>query len=329
MDGYAVRGNSPWVLEGRTLAGEPAGTPLDLGRAREVATGAPVPEGTHAVVPYEDARRCGQLLNGQIAAPNIRRIGEEAQAGEELISAPTHVSPQVIALAAALGYDELVVSQQPRVAAIITGDEVIRHGRPPPGRLRDAIGPALAGLVQSAGGQLVSTSYLSDHRDVLLDALLAADAELVLVSGSSSVGRTDYLRANLEMLGAEPIVAGVACRPGHTQSLWRFSDGRIVVGLPGNPFAAVAAFLTLVIPCCASLLGLELRTLKRVPLGRLRAHPTKTRLTPVRVIAEQHEAIPYHGSAMLRGLALADALAVVPPANAPHSRVELLPPPSR
>jgi molybdopterin molybdotransferase len=244
-----------------------------------------------------------------------------------LVGAPTVVNPQTVALAAALGYDELVVARQPRLAAIITGDEILSHGAPPTGRLRDAIGPALHGLVPAVGGQLTSLVYVNDYRDVLLDALEACDGELIAVSGSSSVGRADYLRAGLEQLGAEPIVCGVACRPGHTQSLWRLSDGRLVVGLPGNPFAALVAFLTLIVPCCVGLLGRELEPLRRIPVEALRSHPTKTRLVPVRLGEEHIHAIGYDGSAMLRGLAVADALAVVPPARAAHDRVELLPMP--
>jgi molybdopterin molybdotransferase len=325
MDGYAVRGNPPWMVQGRTLAGDPLPRPLAAGHAHEIATGALVPPGTDAVIPYENARRCGELLTGYLAAPNIRRAGEEARAGDEVMPGSALITPQRLALAAALGYDDLVVVRQPRVAALITGDELIRHGVPLPGRLRDAIGPALAGLVRAAGGHLVSTSYMSDDREPLLDALATATADLVVVSGSSSAGRADHLSANLEALGAEPVVNGVGCRPGHTQSLWRTSDGLIVVGLPGNPFAAVAAFLTLVAPCIAGLLGTELRALHRVPLGVLRQHPSTTRLTPVSLDAGQLEPIRYDGSAMLRGLALADALAVVPPASDPQARAELLP----
>lgn len=325
MDGYAVHGGSPWLVRGRTLAGEPMAALLARGEAWEVATGAPVPPNADAVVPYEDARRCGELLNGLVGAVNVRRAGEEALPGELVVASGVRITPQVQACAAALGQDDLLVVQRPRVAALITGSEVVRAGRPGPGQVRDAIGPALGGQVRAIGARLDRTGYLTDEPGVLLGAIADADAEVIAVTGSSSVGRTDRLRPVLLTLGAEPVVDGVDCRPGHTQSLWRLPDGRMVAGLPGNPFAATVAVLTLVAPCCAGLLGQEPPELGRMPLGALRPHRASTRLTPVRTDAPGPRPVPYTGSAMVRGLASADALAVVPPAWRAPTEARLLP----
>ena len=337
MDGYAVRGRPPWLVAGQTLAGEPAGPELPPGHAWEVATGAPVPAGARAVIAYELASRTGELVSSELASDlddhgglpaglNIRRAGEEARPGDVLLTAGTRVTPQVLGLAAALGYDELLVAQRPRLAALITGDELVLEGLPDPGHVRDAIGPALAGLAAAVGGVLVGASYLPDRGEALGQALdTAPAAEFVLVAGSSSVGRSDYLHRCLAERGGSVIVGSVACKPGRTQSLWRLPDGRIVVGLPGNPFAAFVAFLTLVSPCCAGFLGVPLAPLRPVELGMLKAHPSRTRLVPVRLGSGRVEPISHDGSAMLKGLALADALAVVPPGTARGGEVRLLP----
>ncbi|HEY4459331.1 MAG TPA: molybdopterin molybdotransferase MoeA [Pseudonocardiaceae bacterium] len=325
MDGYAVRGGPPWLVRGRTLAGEPAAPGLDRNGAWEVATGAPVPPDADAVVPYEDARRCGELLTGRIGAVNVRRAGEEAIPGDVVLVGGARVTPQVQACAAALGEDDLLVSGLPRVVALITGGEVVRSGRAGPGQVRDAIGPALGGQVRAFGARLDRTGYVDDEPSALLAAIVDADAELIAVSGSSSAGRTDRLRPVLLELGAEPVVEGVDCRPGHTQSLWRLPDGRMVAGLPGNPFAATVAVLTLVAPCCAGLLGEEPQQLVSVPLGALRPHRGSTRLIPVRISGHELEPVSHTGSAMVRGLASADALAVVPPAWRSPTEVGLLP----
>lgn len=325
MDGYAVRGAAPWLVTGRTLAGQPAAPELAAGRAQEIATGAPVPAGAEAVLPYEAASRDGDLVTGQITGQNIRRAGEEAQPGQAMLPAGTRVSPQVQALAAALGYDELPVGQRPRLEAIITGDEVLRQGLPDPGRVRDAIGPALGGLASGAGGQLTRTRYLPDRGAELGRALDETVGEIVLVAGSSSVGQADYLHECLRGRHAEPIVGSVACRPGRTQSLWRLPDRRIVVGLPGNPFAAFAAFLTLAAPCCAGFTGAGLAELAPAGLGSVKADPSRTRLVPVRLRSGRVEPLPLDGSAMLAGLAAAEALAVVPPASSSDRQIRLLP----
>jgi molybdopterin molybdotransferase len=206
------------------------------------------------------------------------------------------------------------------VAALVTGNELLQRGVPAGGRVRDAIGPMLPGLTAWAGGRLTGTTSLADSATVLADALRASDAELTLVSGSSSRGPADHLRPVLLSLGAELVVDGVRCRPGHPQALAQLPDGRLVVGLPGNPLAAFVAFLTLALPALAGLRGLPLPELADPPSGPpllggpgRAGKPDATQLVPVRVRAGQLTELRFAGSAMLRGLAAADALAVIAP----------------
>jgi molybdopterin molybdotransferase len=266
----------------------------------------------------------------------------------------------VLGLAASLGLDRLTVISQPRVIALVTGDELVHRGPSGPGRVRDAIGPMLPGLIARAGG-IASPSanpaggfgstaglhgldgstpgrtggvgptppspvvHLPDSRDALIEALASADAELVLVSGSSASGPADHLRGALAALGAELIIDGVACRPGHPQALARFTDGRLVLGLPGNPLAALTAFLTLGVAALHRLRGLGLPVLPVAPVpGGITCHPHTTRLVPVRVGPQGVVPIGHGGSAMLRGVAGADALAVVDPGPAEAIAARLL-----
>jgi molybdopterin molybdotransferase len=289
-------------------------------------TGAPLPAGATAVLAVEDAVRDGELLRG--AAPpgrHIRPAAEECAAGEEVLPAGSRVTPAALGLAAALGYDRLLVRPHPRVAALVTGDELVRSGRPGPGKVRDAIGPMLPGLVTRAGGRLADPVAVPDHRQLLGAALADADADLVLVSGSSSVGPADHLRAVLRELGAALVVDGVRCRPGHPQLL-AILDGRLVVGLPGNPLAALAAFLTVAVPALAGLRGEPLPGLTAVPVpGGTPRHPAHTRLVPVTVDPSGAVPVGHGGSAMLRGAAAADAFAVVDPGPADALAARLLP----
>src|SRR3954453_18416627 len=109
MDGYAVAGPGPWRLVGRTLAGQPgAGVPIGAGEAWEVATGAHLPQGTRSVLPVEDAVRDGDAVKGEIGdGRNVRLRGEEAVPGEKMVAAGAVVTPQVVALAAAVGVPDL------------------------------------------------------------------------------------------------------------------------------------------------------------------------------------------------------------------------------
>lgn len=319
MDGYAVAGAGPWRVVRRILAGH--GTPgtLAAGEAAEVATGAPVPGGTDAVLRYEDCRLDGQQVRGSgplEPGRHVRRAGEDVPAGAELLPAGTPVTPVLLALAAAVGLDTLAVRRRARVVALITGDEVVHRGLPGGGRVRDAIGPLLPGVVARYGGELILRLPVPDHPpQELATAVDAARAEVVLACGATAAGPTDRLRAVLAELGARPVVDGVACRPGHPQSLSVLPDGRFVVGVPGNPFAALVACHTLLGPLLAGLAGRPLPALPHARLagGGVPPDAADTRLVPVRWLDEAVTPVGHDGPGSLWGAAAADALAAVPP----------------
>lgn len=378
MDGYALAGEQgPWRVVGRVLAGGHAHAEvLKPGCAVEIATGARVPEGATAVLPYEAAvetpapprdtapgkgsaavrtsavsgdggeappdreaagpeasREAEVLVHGVVEeGRHIRRRGEDVGLDEVVLAAGTTVTPAVLGLAAALGHDVLAVHRRPEVAVLVTGDEVVDEGLPEPGRVRDAIGPFLPGLVEWAGGRTGARLRLPDGVAPLQAALRrhpeaagggqvggAGEAEVIVVCGASSKGPADHLRAVLDELGADVLVDGVAVRPGHPQLLARLPGGRLVVGLPGNPFAALAAALTLLVPVLkgeryepgerTTLAG----TAKEGLRARGLAHHKDTRLVPVRRSGKGAVPVGHDRPGSLWGAALADALAVIPP----------------
>ncbi|GAA3746938.1 molybdopterin molybdotransferase MoeA [Salinactinospora qingdaonensis] len=337
MDGYAVAGPAPWTVVGEVPAGAAptAVSALQSGQAMEIATGAPVPEGTEAVLPYEEADRDGAHLGGTVrAGRHIRRTGEDTATGETVLPAGSPVTPAVLGLAASLAHDTLPVLR-PRVTALVTGDELIHSGAPAAGAVRDAIGPVLPGLAGWAGAELSHTHHVADDRAATVAAFRAAaeqhSASVIVACGASSVGRADHVRAALTELGATVLVEGVACRPGHPQLLAHLGAGEaagpIVVGLPGNPNAALAAALTLLVPVLAGLSGRDdptRATPSRLPLrGEVAAHPRDTRLVAVALAGECAYPVGHDRPATLRGAAMADALAVVPPGWS-EGEVELL-----
>ncbi|MEV5964496.1 molybdopterin molybdotransferase MoeA [Kribbella sp. NPDC051952] len=327
MDGFVVRGEGPWRVVGTIGVSCTTAVALAEGEACGIVTGAAVPAGATSVVRSEDAVLVGNRLEGPAdEGKHIRRAGEECRAGEQLLPAGVVVDSAVLGLAAAVGLDRLTVIPQPTVAAFITGEELVPRGPSGPGRVRDAIGPMLPGLITRAGGVVGQIRHLRDSRDELVAGLTATDAELILVSGSSAAGPADHLRPALNALGAELIVDGVACRPGHPQALAQLADGRLILGLPGNPFAALVAFLTLGVATINRMRGLDLPHLTRAPVpGGLACHPTSTRLVPVRVTPQGAVPVGHSGSAMLRGVAAADALAVVDPGPAEAIAARLIP----
>lgn len=316
MDGYAVAGTGPWQVTGRVLAGDPIPVEaLESGCAVEIATGAAVPAGADAVLPYERASRQAGAVTGRIEpGRHIRRRGEDCPAGREVLPAGTVVSSVVLGLAASLGHDRVAIHRRPRVGVVVTGAELRSAGLPAPGQVRDAIGPLLPGLVRAAGAELAWTTRLADNRSLLVSALQRPGAEVVVVCGATSAGAADHLRGALDALAARVPVQGVACRPGHPQLFAALPDGRFVVGLPGNPYAALVAALTLLEPLLGRLAGRADRPAVTARLaGPVTPHDRDTRLVPVARVGSSVIPVGHDRPGSLWGAASADALAVVPP----------------
>lgn len=335
MDGFAVSGPGPWRVRGRVLAGGAPAAPLGVGDAVEVATGALVPLGSERVLPVEVvdvAAGLLRLVGDEPGRRHVRPRGEECAAGDVLLPAGRVVTASVAGLAASTGTDVLRVRRPPRVRALVTGDEILTSGLPVPGQVRDAVGPLLPDAVRVLGGSLVGLDRCGDdvgELDTALDAMLRSDADVLLTCGMAGAGPADRLRPWLAQVGARLVVDGVAVRPGHPQVLAELPDGRPLVGLPGNPLAAVAALLVLLRPLLAGMTGTAVTEPPRAVLDgwQQRGRPV-TSLVPVRHAgAGRVEPSGPAGPAQLRGLAAADAVALVPPGWDPSTPVELLPRP--
>ncbi|XVV15966.1 molybdopterin molybdotransferase MoeA [Actinoplanes sp. CA-131856] len=323
MDGYAVAGPGPWRIAGRVLAGDPAPpAPLTPGTAVEIGTGAVVPPGADAVLPYERSTRAGRMVTGErptrtgptANGRHIRRRGEDCPAGQEVLPAGVVVNPVVLGLAASLGHDTLTVHRRPRVGIVVTGTELRRSGLPAAGQVRDAIGPMLPGLVRAAGAEPAWEARVTDDPAALARALLRPDADVLAVCGATSAGAADHLRRTLDALDARVPIHGVACRPGHPQLFAELPDGRFAVGLPGNPFAALVAALTLLAPLLGRLAGRPEPPMSTATLaGPVTPHARDTRLVPVTRIGPLARPVGHDRPGSLWGAAGADALAVVPP----------------
>ncbi|WP_432968938.1 molybdopterin molybdotransferase MoeA [Dactylosporangium sp. CA-233914] len=315
MDGYAVRGPGPWRVVGRRLAGSTASLVLAPGTAVEIATGAPVPAGAAAVVPYEECRRDGEhVMSERRARTHIRRAGEDARPGEELVPAGRRVTSAVLGAAAQAGHDTLTVYRRPAVRLVVTGDEIVHSGVPSPGLVRDAFGPAVSAIVAGSGGTTSAVAFAPDDRATLHAAVTAPGADVVVVTGSSSVGAADHLHRVLADLGAAWHVDGVLCRPGHPQLLASLPGGAWVVGLPGNPFAGLVAAVTLLQPLLEALTGTTAAPTVRLPVtGACKVPEHGVRIVPVRLETTHAEIVTAARPASLRAAATADALAVIEP----------------
>jgi molybdopterin molybdotransferase len=341
VDGWAVRGEGPWRVVGRALAGDVPAALTEDGTAVQIATGAMLPEGAAAVLRIEESSRTddGRVAGAPRVAPEWRAPGEEARAGEELLPAGTPVDPGVIGLAASCGYDVLRVRRAPRASLLVFGDELLTGGPPGAGRVRDSLGPAVPGWLRRYGCVVDPSEVVAPVADTLpahVAALRQAlgSADLVCTTGGTMHGPVDYLHPALRELDAEYVVNTVAVRPGFPMLLARVvgADGRtrFVAGLPGNPQSAIVALVSLVAPLLAGLQGRPFPVLPRVTLAEpIPGRGDDTHLALVRIDPERGTADPVRhvGSAMLRGLAQADGFAVIRPGTRgePGARVPVVP----
>lgn len=335
MDGWAVAGPGPWdVREEGVLAGQAQREALTDGEAVRIATGARVPQDATAVLRSEHGRiddkgrlhaalpqasgpaRSGGTA-GVVHGQDIRPRGQECRSGDQLLPVGALVTPAVLGLAAAAGYDTLAVVPRPRVEVLVLGDELLTEGLPQEGLIRDALGPMLPPWLRALGAEVVAVRRLGDDAKALHRTITRSEADLIITTGGTAAGPVDHVHPTLRRIGAELLVDGVKVRPGHPMLLARTKENQHLVGLPGNPLAAVSGLLTLAEPLLRILAGRAAPEPYTLPLkDAVHGHPYDTRLVPVVLRGDRAVPLHYNGPAMLRGIAAADALAVVPPGGA-------------
>lgn len=323
VDGYAVRGPGPWSVTGTVLAGDRAAPLGRDGVAVRIATGAMMPPDADAVIRTEDTHTTtGARITGHPRPrPEWRTRGEEAAHGDLLIAATTPITPAVLGIAAAAGYDHLRVRPRPRLALVVLGSELLTSGPPGHGRIRDALGPQLPAWARRLGcevtaviGPIPDTHHA--HRDAL-ETALHTGADIIATTGGTMHGPVDHLQPALHALDATYLVNTVRARPGRPMLLATLPapDGRtaLLAGLPGNPQPAVLALLTLIQPAVAGLTGRPIPQLENARAGApIPGRGTDTHLALVHRNEHGHILLVEHTSpAAPRGLAAAAGFAVI------------------
>ena len=275
MDGYAVIAQStegatpynriPLNVVGDALPGAPFLRQLAPGEAVRIMTGAPMPDGSDAVLPAEfvEACRdgsstsaeatvdrldpptldqpCGVLALSTVSpGKNVGRRGEDIVAGTTVLEAGRLLRPQDLGVMSSIGLGTARCIRHPRVRLVITGNELLPSGSAPYGfHITDANGPMLAALAERDGAIVDFPGLVRDEADAIL-AGLQADADIVIVSGGSSVGIED-LAPMLVARHGELVVHGIAMRPSSPTGFGRIGN-RLIFLLPGNPVSALCAY---------------------------------------------------------------------------------------
>jgi molybdopterin molybdotransferase len=254
MDGYALRGAetfgassyNPLEFEvvGQALPGRPFQGTVLTGQAVRIMTGAPLPAGADAVLPAEDAEEVVGRLRVNDAVPPARHIGqrgEDIESGALVLRAGRVLRPQDLGVLASIGAATVAVIRRPVIDILVTGDELLPCGSQPHDyRIVDSNSVMLDALVRRDGGVPSGPSLIPDQRDAVQTALAASTADLILVSGGSSVGQEDHAPRVLAELG-ELCVHGIAVRPASPTG-FGVLGGRPVFLLPGNPASCLCAY---------------------------------------------------------------------------------------
>ncbi len=317
MDGWAVAGDGPWKIVGDIKAGAPCEADLKSGTSVRIATGAVIPHGTFGVVRWEVAEVKDEYVHAQVTdGADIRPAGEECRKGDLLARGGAELSPSLIGLLAACGFDKVEVVRKPKVALLLLGDELLLSGLPEGGRVRDSLGPQLPGWLDRLGAELISVTYVTDELSSVIEALSqAVECDLLITTGGTADGPRDHVHNALASLNASMVVDRVKSRPGHPMLLAKIPHrGKSVplLGLPGNPQSAIVGLMSLGAPVIDSLLGRKPYELQTVITNNELVAPTNfTRLVLGNLVLGRFEMGEHLGSAMLRGLAASTGFAVV------------------
>jgi molybdenum cofactor synthesis domain-containing protein len=335
MDGYAVRAQdvqkAPVRLKivGESAAGR--GWHKTVGRAEAVRimTGAPVPKGTDAIQKIELTRESDGMV--EIAKPTAKsryivRRGLEIKKGAKLFRRGAVINEKMIATLAAFGYSGVSVSEQPRVAILATGSEIVPiDKRPRRDQIRNSNSVMLRALCEQAGATVKLLPQAGDDLRKLMSSIDRAvnvrgrRSDILIITGGVSVGKYDLTKAALKELGAEILFERVRLRPGKPIVFARLND-TLIFGLPGNPVSAAVTFYLFVrkaimtiqdasdtsLPTGSAVLAADARsaaeretylpaTLATDASGRLLAAPLR-----------------WHGSSDFVGFARAEALITLP-----------------
>jgi molybdopterin molybdotransferase len=267
MDGYAVRaadiGTLPARLKliGMSAAGHRFSGSVGAGETVRIFTGAPVPQGADAILIQEDAQIDGDFVmpsRGVAPGRHIRVAGADFNAGDVLLATGTRLQPAQIALAAAMGYPDLPVAPRPRVAILATGDELVEPGLTiGPDQIVASNSPAIAAYVWLAGGEPIDLGIAGDDFAALETAIKTArqaEADVLVTLGGASVGDHDLVKSALAKEGMELGFWRIAMRPGKPLIHGRLGD-MLILGLPGNPAAAIVCALLFLVPLLQTLSG--------------------------------------------------------------------------
>lgn len=257
MDGYAIAwedaGESREVV-GLVAAGDSELKSLQKGEAARIFTGAPIPPGADTVIQQEKILRTGnqiQFVRKDFRqGASVRLRGTQCKQGDEILKAGTQINPGTIALFASLGIAEVEIFDLPKIALVVTGNELREVGQElNPGQIYNSSGPAIQAYLTAIGVKDIQIFHAEDDFEKVIltikEALKVSD--FLLLTGGISVGDFDFVKDGLGENDVEEIFYKISQRPGKPLFAGK-KEGKVVFALPGNPASVLTCFLNYVKP---------------------------------------------------------------------------------
>lgn len=264
MDGYAIAwedaGESREVV-GLVAAGDSELKSLQKGEAARIFTGAPIPPGADTVIQQEKILRTGnqiQFVRKDFRqGASVRLRGTQCKQGDEILKAGTQINPGTIALFASLGIAEVEIFDLPKIALVVTGNELREVGQElSPGQIYNSSGPAIQAYLTTIGVKDIQIFHAEDDFEKVIltikEALKVSD--FLLLTGGISVGDFDFVKDGLGENGVEEIFYKISQRPGKPLFAGK-KEGKVVFALPGNPASVLTCFLNYVKPSILQWVG--------------------------------------------------------------------------
>ncbi|MFW9827483.1 MAG: gephyrin-like molybdotransferase Glp [Candidatus Thorarchaeota archaeon] len=336
MDGYAIKaedtfGASPKNpkkirIVGSIEIGEYSKFSINKAEGVRISTGAPIPEGSDAVIKIEDTEiedNIIKIYTSLVPGKNISKKGEDFKKGTKVLSNGTELKAEHIALLSSLGFKNVTVRIKPKISIFSSGDELIEPGEPlKPGKIYNSNTSMISALVKIYGGLVVRSKKVKDDKESIKNEIFNAitDSQFIIFTGGTSVGTKDYLPEIMEESGLI-LIHGVAQRPG-APTLIGYLKNNFVFCLPGTPVAAYVSFLKIAGPSIRKTLGCSVldprikvfaKMTKDVPvsnLGFLHYLRVKLDRTDEEIIAVP---IKLRGSSIISSLTSSDGIVEILP----------------
>jgi molybdopterin molybdotransferase len=354
LDGYALRAEdtaeassaAPVTLRvvEAVYAGCVPSRPLRAGEVMDITTGAPVPEGGDCVIKFEDTERDGDHLTIRSSlrmGENVIPQGEDVVRGEKVLEKGANITPAVVGVLVSLGLEKIRVFKRSRVGIVSIGDELLKAGQAlQPGKIYNSNLYALAIQVKEAGGVAFPEETVPDNTETIARAIDGALAkyDVVITTGGASVGCKDLVREAIGMTGANILFWKIGMKPG-TPAVCAERDGKLIIGLSGNPSAAMITFLMLARPIIRAMAGKKCGKLPEV--SAVMAEPFRKKSRQRRLLRAMvawrdgaYRAVPagIQSPGALKSMMTCNALIDIPAGHDPlrvgeEVRALLLPPP--